>query len=162
MSQIFATFLSVLLLSGVTFASPTPEQEDRKIEFYNLSEDMMAMLGYDPVPFFKEAGGEALKGQEEYAAEYGGVTYLFSSHESQELFFSNPTLYEPTYGGWCAFAMSNNAYVPVDPKLFTVHGNRLHLFSSRGAKARFDADLERREQLADDFWKSETGEEPRK
>jgi len=161
MSRLLAIFLSIIYLSGTAHATPTPEQPDRKAEAYNLTEGL-AMLGYDPVPFFNEVGGEALQGQKDYTAEYGGVTYLFSSLETQELFFSNPTRFEPTYGGWCAFAMSNQAYVPVDPNLFTIHGNRLHLFSSRGAKARFDADLESREQLADDFWKSETGEEPRK
>jgi hypothetical protein len=155
---------SIILLSASwsVQAAPTPEQPDRNEEAYNLEDQSLGLKGFDPVAYFSENGGEALQGDPEISLVYGNVLYRFSSTENKNLFMANPTKYEPTYGGWCAWAMANDSYADINPMLFTQHGNRMHFFISRGAKARFDADLEFHESNADDFWKSESGESPRK
>ncbi|MEM7651956.1 MAG: hypothetical protein AAF220_02120, partial [Pseudomonadota bacterium] len=86
---------------------------------------------------------------------------FFASEENKEIFFKNPTKYEPTYGGWCAWAMANDAFAAINPVLFTQHGGRMHFFISRSAKARFDRDLLSREADADGFWTGKSGEAPR-
>lgn len=141
-------------------ATPTAEQPDRNEAKYNLDGDL-GLKGYDPVAFFEEFGGEALEGDENITAVYGNVEYRFASEDNRDAFLADPTRFEPTYGGWCAWAMANDAYADINPVLFTQNGNRMHFFISRGAKIRFDRDLERREGDADDYWKSETGEEAR-
>lgn len=153
--------LSIILLSWQAQAIPTPEQPDRAIEHYLLEDGGVGLKGYDPVAYFPEHGDGAFKGDTAISATYGGVTYFFVSEANKQEFLSNPLKYEPTYGGWCAWGMANEGYIEIDPLVYTLHGNRAHYFLSPGAKARFDRDLERRESDADEFWESETGEQPR-
>ncbi len=153
--------LTLVLTSWSVSAAPTAEQPDRNVDFYNL-EAKLGLKGYDPVAYFAEHGAEALEGDPQIATTYGDVMYRFASDENRQIFLGNPTKYEPTYGGWCAWAMANQAYADIDPVLFTQNGNRMHFFISRGAKARFDQNLQSREQDADNYWKSESGEQPRK
>ena len=154
------TAIIVLATSPMVYAGPTAEQPDRNNEIYNLQGEL-GLKGYDPVSYFPEGGGAPLEGSTDITGVYGGVTYHFANQDHKDLFFSNPTKYEPTYGGWCAWAMANDAYADINPQLFTLNGNRSHFFISQGAKARFDLSLETREQDADDFWKQESGEDPR-
>ena len=156
------SILALIIMFGAQslWATPTPVQPDRNEAVYNL-ENGLGLKGYDPVSHFAEHGGQALPGNSAISAVYGNVTYYFSSEANREIFLENPTKYEPTYGGWCAWAMANQAYADIDPTLFTQNGNRMHFFISRGAKARFDRDLERRESDADDYFKMESGEDPR-
>jgi YHS domain-containing protein len=156
------SMITVLLASWQIGATPTAEQPDRNVEFYNLPAGSdLALQGYDPVAFFEEHGAQALTGKSDITTTYGGVTYRFASIENREIFLGNPTKYEPTYGGWCAWAMANQGYAPINPIYFTQHGNRMHFFIRASAKRNFDNNLEFHESNADDFWKSESGEEPR-
>lgn len=160
MSKIIS-ILSVLLISWCAMAAPTAEQPDRNTEVYNLDGNL-GLKGYDPVSYFTEGGGAPQEGLPTISTEYGEVTYFFSSEENKNLFLENPTKYESTYGGWCAWAMANKGYADIDPTLYTINGNRAHFFINRGAKFKFDQDIQNREPAADTFWKTESGEEARK
>lgn len=152
--------LTILLFSLHSLGGPTTEQPDRNSSLYNVEQNV-GLKGYDPVAYFKEYGAQALAGDSNIQGTYGDVTYYFASEENKVAFFENPTRFEPTYGGWCAWAMANQAYVDINPMVFTQHGNRMHFFISQGAKVRFDRDLLNREADADMFWLSESGEQPR-
>jgi len=149
------------------FAWATELQPDRNDGIYNLTQNNVGMVDansgqiYDPVAIFPEGGSEPMVGSPLITASHGNVTYFFANVANRDMFLENPLKYEPTYGGWCAFAMANQAYAEINPRLYTLHGNRAHYFISRGAKARFDRNLESMESDADDFWKSESGENPR-
>lgn len=121
----------------------------------------IALQGYDPVAYFPEGGGGPQKGLEQFRLEYMGATYLFASSTNLNTFLENPEKYEPTYGGWCAFAMASGSKVEIVPAYYTLSGNRLHLFFSRRAKANFDRDVADFERRADEFWKQISGESPR-
>lgn len=152
--------LTLTFLSAPAWANGTKEQPDRNDTIYNL-QGQIGLKGYDPVSYFPEGGSTPMAGDQNIAGTYGNVVYFFASEQSRQMFFMNPTKYEPTYGGWCAWAMANQAYADIDPRLYTLNGNRAHFFISRGAKARFDRDLQRREMAADRYWGSESGEKPR-
>lgn len=156
------TLLTTILImtSWQAWADPTAEQPDRNEAKYNLEGDLN-LMGFDPVAYFAEHGGQALQGDPSISAEYGNVVYYFSSEENREIFLGHPTKYEPTYGGWCAWAMANEGYAPINPMLFTQNGNRMHFFINRSAKAQFDQQLKTHEGNADIFWTSESGEAPR-
>lgn len=163
--------LRTLLLSFVftlsAYGWATDLQPDRNEDAYNLPNGNFGMVSfidgeiYDPVSTFPEGGGEPSIGDPDITASHGNIVYRFISEANRDLFLSNPLKYESTYGGWCAWAMSNEGYAQIHPPYFTLVGNRAHYFISRGAKRRFDRDLEAREQRADNFWKSESGEDPR-
>ncbi len=151
-----------LLVTGLFVTQVAHAQVNRNIAKYNLNENQPALKGYDPVSYFAEGGGVPQKGEVCFRVDHLGVTYLFASQEHADLFQKNPEKYEPTYGGWCAYAMARDSRVDIDPLQFTISGNRAHFFVSGRAKRSFDLDIAGEELLADGFWKAFSGEEPRK
>lgn len=149
--------VALIAIPGLATATPTPEQPDRNISEYNPF-DGKTQYGFDPVSYFE---GEPLEGLNEIQGEYGGLTYFFASEENKETFLSNPTKFEPTYGGWCAWAMVNGITIDIDPNLYTISGDRIHFFVNRGAKARFDRDIDGNSATADSNWEDISGELPR-
>lgn len=144
-----------LVWSALTFA-----QLDRNSAAYNL-EAGLALKGYDPVSYFAEGGSLPQKGKNSLSLEHKGVTYFFASNDNREVFKTMPERYEPTYGGFCAWAMANGSAIDIIPDIFTINGNRLHLFFSKRAKRNFDRDVAKYEIMADSNWKSLSGESPR-
>jgi len=150
-----STIIAFLLTSGVANA-----QTIRNVDQYNKMSNF-GLKGYDPVSYFPEGGSTPLQGLEQYKLDYMGVTYLFSSAVNLDLFVNDPDLYEPTYGGWCAYAMASGSKVDIQTSLYTIHGRRIHFFVAKRAKANFDKDVTGHEIRADNFWKQISGEEPR-
>ena len=153
-------FLSVLLFGSFTSFPAGAQNLMRDVSQYNLQQGV-GLGGYDPVAIFPEGGGRALVGTAEFKLENHGVIYMFSSSQNMETFKAAPAKYEPTYGGWCAYAMASGSKVPIQPTLFTIHGNRAHYFVASRAKANFDADISGYEVKADANWKQISGEDPR-
>lgn len=149
----------IALFSLLLFSLGSSAQVNRNVSKYNLQGDL-GLKGYDPVAVFPEGGGRPVKGS--IAHVHDGVSYLFVSQKNLNLFRANPEKYEPTYGGWCAYAMASGASVDVDPILFTIHGNRAHYFISSRAKRNFDGDVADYEKRADTQWERLSGEKPRK
>lgn len=115
--------LSILVL---TVASAIFAQEPLRKKHFNL-EKGLAINGYDAVAYFKQ--NKAVKGKKEFAVNYQGAAYYFSSAEDQNLFEGSPAKYEPEYGGWCAYAMgAKGEKVTVDPQTFKIFNGKLFLF----------------------------------
>jgi YHS domain-containing protein len=89
------------------------------------TEENLAISGYDPVSYFK---GKPVEGEESLVYTFKGINYYFSSKENLETFKSNPSSYEPVFGGWCAYAMANGEKVEVDPETFKLINGKLYLF----------------------------------
>ena len=114
--------LVFLLFSTTTFA----QNSAKRVKEFNL-ENKVAIQGYDPVAYFTQK--KAVKGKSSFTATYEGVTYNFSSQSNKDLFLKNPALYEPLYGGWCAYAMGeNNEKVEINPETFKIIDGKLYLF----------------------------------
>jgi YHS domain-containing protein len=144
---------ATLLLQLSAFASP-----DRNVSEYNINQGL-GLHGQDPVSYFPEGNSAPSRGL--VAQAYEGVTYRFINQENAETFLDRPEKFEPTYGGWCAWAMSQGSKANIDPSLYTFNGNRIHFFFSARAKRNFDNDVARYEAQADINWKNFSGEEPR-
>jgi YHS domain-containing protein len=117
-----------VLLFAVAFVSITINAQTagkRAIEF-NL-ENKVAIQGYDPVAYFIQK--KPIKGKSSISATYEGVIYNFSTQDNKNSFAKSPAIYEPQYGGWCAYAMGSAAdKVEIDPETFKIIGNKLYLF----------------------------------
>ncbi len=84
------------------------------------------MEGYDPVSYFDR---KPMEGKESITLTYNGITYQFASQANLAKFKTDPTKFEPAYGGWCAYAMgATGEKVKVDPETYTILGGRLYLF----------------------------------
>ena len=115
-----------LLILAILFTLSSFSQNAKRSESFNL-EKKIAIQGYDPVAYFKQK--KAIKGKKELSITYEGVIYNFSTKENKEIFTKTPAIYEPQYGGWCAYAMgSSGDKVEIDPETFKITDNKLYLF----------------------------------
>jgi len=106
--------LFVALLSIATFAQTE-----------KTSENKVAIKGYDPVAYFQEV--KAIKGDKSISAIQSGKTYYFASENNKASFLKNPTAYEPQYGGYCAYGMSEGYEAPIQPEAFAIVDKKLYL-----------------------------------
>lgn len=118
-------FASLLLLV-ISLQSFSQDATAIRKKHYNLNNGL-AISGYDPVAYFKQH--KPIKGKKDFSVYDQGATYYFSSAENKEEFKKNPSVYEPQYGGWCAYAMgATGEKVSVDPETFKIINNKLYLF----------------------------------
>jgi len=150
-------------LSTQAFASGTGSDTEKNriadVGIYNLV-DGLAIKGHDPVAYFPEGGGKKALGDPSLSIDYAGVTYYFANEKNMDLFMdeanasesqNRSSKYEPTYGGWCAYAMSLGRNQDINPDLFDVSTGRLHLFAT-GTLGLWTADPANLERKADRQW----------
>ena len=119
------TILIFLFFTSLFLSAQNKELDIRKKQF-NLSDDKLAIEGYDVVSYFN---GQPKKGSKNLSFNNKGVTYNFSSQANLDLFKKSPEKFEPTYGGWCAYAMGNTGEkVEVDPETYKIVDGKLYLF----------------------------------
>jgi YHS domain-containing protein len=107
-------------------ASTIAQDAGLRQKHFNLK-DGVAIQGYDPVAYFLQ--NRAIKGSREFAFVCNGVAYYFTSEADLAEFRKNPEIYEPQYGGWCAYAMGKDGTkVEVDPETFKIVNGKLFLF----------------------------------
>ena len=107
--------LLVIGVQGLAFADPV-----NRSPFSGL-----AIHGYDPVAYFTDHA--AVPGDREILYEHQGVTWAFASVENRELFRRSPQAYIPKYGGFCAYAASQNAVSDADPTAWQLVDGKLYL-----------------------------------
>lgn len=101
----------------------------RPYEQFHLTQDSLALEGFDPVTYVPEFGGQPQPGLPGINLRHRGVLYRFASDAHRAAFAADPTRFEPQHGGWCSYAMgANGDKVEVDPKAFRLTNGRLHLF----------------------------------
>jgi YHS domain-containing protein len=123
-SLIVSSFLW-LLLSGQTVIAQSASLRTKHF----LTQDGLALSGYDPVSYFQK---KPKKGLKTYQLTHDGVTYRFTSAANLEVFKKNPAAYEPQYGGWCAYAMGKTGEkVEVDPETYKIVEGKLYLFYNK-------------------------------
>jgi len=94
---------------------------------YYTNEDNVAINGYDVVAYFTQA--EGVRGNSKHTAKHDGADFWFATEQHKNLFVSNPDMYLPQFGGYCAFAIAkHNAKVSSDPGTFKIVDGKLYLF----------------------------------
>ncbi|MEQ9376591.1 MAG: YHS domain-containing (seleno)protein [Imperialibacter sp.] len=124
--------MKLLTLTLLLFVFHTGIAQDvtQRKNNYNLSKDGVALSGYDPVSYFKSP--EPKKGEAKWSHTYQGITYWFSSASNRTEFINSPTKYEPSYGGWCAYALGTSGEkIQVDPLTYKIYQGKLLLFYNR-------------------------------
>jgi len=116
----------------------------------NTDSTGLGIQGYDPVAYFTD--GKAVRGNEQNQTSYHAVTYYFASPEHKALFLAKPAMYEPQFGGFCAYGVSKGAKVSIDPEAFQIVDGRLLLQYSKGIQKTFAKDPEGYLKKADANW----------
>lgn len=112
----------------ISHVQPVLAQSDAtRTKQFNLEKGGVAIQGYDPVAYF--TAKKAMKGSAQFTTTYKGVTYRFASATNRDMFVKSPAMYEPAYGGWCAYAMGDSGEkVEIDPETFEIRDGKLYLF----------------------------------
>lgn len=106
--------------------------------------------GHDPVAY--ATASKPVPGSATHTATHAGATYRFASAENKTKFESDAAKHAPRYGGYCAYAASQNRLSKSDPKVFLIHDGDLLVFTSRDFLARFQKDPAGHKQKADASW----------
>ena len=114
------------------------------------SSNGLAIHGYDPVAYFTDS--KAIEGKKEFTVEYLSNKWVLSSAVNKQAFLANPESYIPQYGGFCAFAASQNAIANTDPYAWTIHNKKLFLNYSIGTRGIWLKDKEKLIIDADRNW----------
>ncbi len=140
------TFAAAVLLFISCYAfSADPE--------FNSYRDRGAVRGYDVVEYFSlSSDAKAVKGRDEYAVVWRGVTWYFSSKDNLDKFKKDPVAYAPQYGGYCAFAASKNFTTSIRPHSWLIHKGRLYLNHNSASLRLFLKDLEGSISSANENW----------
>ena len=127
-------------MSAAFAASPVNTQGAQKI----------AIHGFDAVGYFTE--GKAEKGAREFAFEYEGALYLFSSAAHRDAFAAEPAKYAPQYGGYCAYAVAQGSTADIDPGAWTIKDGKLYLNYSKSVRLIWARDIKGNIAKADANW----------
>jgi hypothetical protein len=84
-----------------------------------------AIAGYDPAAYFTE--DKAVEGKGEFTAKWMAATWRFASAANRDLFVAMPEKYAPKYGGYCAYAVSQNDTAKIDPTAWSIVEGKLYL-----------------------------------
>ena len=122
----------LLGLPAAASAAPAPA--------VNATEAGLAIGGYDPVAYFTE--GRPVAGSADFELRWNGATWRFASEESRSRFQSDPDRFAPRFGGYCAWAVSQNYIASGDPLVWRIVEGRLYLNFNARAKMLWEADLD--------------------
>ena len=135
----------LLTVLAIVFVSTTSAKT-----LLNVDKSGVGIKGYDPVAYFTD--NKAIKGSAQFQSDSNGVTYHFVSTQNKAAFDANPAKYEPQFGGFCAWAVSQGYTAPIDPKAFQVVNGRLLLQYSLSVRKQFSQDTEGNLRKADANW----------
>jgi len=140
--------LSLLLAAGTAILAASAAAQTKSL--LNIDKTGLAIQGYDAVSFFTQ--GTPVKGRSEFESRYHGARYQFASPENKSAFDANPGKYEPQFGGFCAYAVSEGHTAPVKIDAFMIVNGRLLMQYDRKVRAMFEKDPQGRLARADQNW----------
>ena len=139
-------FRSALFFLAIIFAGTAAAAKSVNTTFFGN----LAIKGYDPVAYFID--GKAVKGSKSHSIEWNGAKWRFSSAENLEKFQQEPEKYAPQYGGYCAWAVSQNKTADIDPDQFAIVEGKLYLNYNAKIQKRWLQQQQHFIDEADKFW----------
>jgi YHS domain-containing protein len=146
MSRINTILIATLLLVS---AVATADEATTK-RYLNVDRHGLALQGYDPVAYFTDH--KPVEGNKEIASTYRGATYHFASAEHKQLFDADPARYEPQFGGFCAYAVSQDRTASIGPEFWSIIDGRLFLQHNQKAVNLWNEDVPGHLKAADQNW----------
>lgn len=116
--------------STPAFAEPAPE--------ISVEADRLAARGYDVTAYILQ--GKPVRGSASHQLQYKGATWRFATPENLARFKASPAAFEPQFGGYCAWAVSQGYIAPGDPEQWKIVDAKLYLNFNARAKELWEAD----------------------
>ena len=143
----FAIAFVLLMAAGQALAQTS---QPAGKTYVNVDRHGLALHGYDPVAYFTQ--NKAVEGDKNITSSYRGGAYRFASQENKETFEKDPAKYEPQFGGFCGYAVSDNHTADVDPQAFVIQDGRLILQYSKSVLKKWQKEPADRLKNADKNW----------
>lgn len=105
----------------------------------SASEVGIAIGGYDAVSYFSGSGPAI--GSAAFEHRWNGAVWRFASAAARDRFAADPAAFAPQFGGYCAWAVSQNYIAPGDPNVWRIVDGRLYLNFNARAKELWEAEL---------------------
>lgn len=140
MKRLLFAFLALATLSMMATAK----------ELLNVDGNGVAIQGYDPVAFFTDS--RPVKGNPQFQSEYHGAKYYFASSEHKAAFDREPAKYEPQFGGYCAYGVSQGHKAPIKIEAWQIVNGRLLMQYDLDIKGKFNRDQQGSLKKADENW----------
>jgi len=109
-----------------------------------------AIRGYDPVAFFTES--KSVKGNDSLNFEWNSATWNFSTVKNLNLFKSNPEMYAPQFGGYCAYGTAGNHKAPTQTDTWIIINNKLYFNYNQSVKQKWISQQESLIKQAEYHW----------
>lgn len=98
-----------------------------------------ALGGTDPVAYFTDAA--PVQGSNDFATEWMDATWTFASNDNRQAFEDDPTAFAPQFGGYCAWAVSQNYTASTDPDAWRIVDGKLYLNYSKRIQRKWEGDI---------------------
>lgn len=134
-----ASVIAVALSASVGMPHSYAAEPSKTTVALNVDQNGVMLKGYDPVAYFTD--GKALKGSEQFSAEYEGARYNFASAAHKDLFLKDPAKYMPAYGGFCAMGAVFDKKLDGDPTLWRIVDGRLYVNVNADAAKKWVEDV---------------------
>lgn len=141
----------IILACLILFAGVQSVQAADPIETGTFNDK--AIYGYDTVAYFTQ--NKAVRGDDSNTYKWRGATWYFVSDEHKQMFVADPLKYAPQFGGYCAYAMSDERFVGIDEDAFTIYQNKLYLNYSNSVMNEWRANKDEFIQQAEAYYNSE-------
>ena len=148
MTRRFYLFTSLLTPLCLIFAG-TVSAADR-VDPINKNRRGVAVEGYDVTAYFEQ--GKPVKGSDKFAYSWMGATWNFASAANRDAFAGAPEKYAPQYGGYCAYAVSENHTATIDPTAWKIVDGKLYLNYSKSVRDTWEKNIPGRVESADRNW----------
>ena len=121
----FFLIFAVLCVSVLSSHSARADEPPIYTSWHNN----LAVGGYDIVSFY---AGTPVEGKADFTVEYQGAEWQFSTQGNRDLFQTNPEVFLPQYGGYCAWAVAKGKLAKGSPQHFLLEDGKLYFnFNSR-------------------------------
>ncbi|HBY59841.1 MAG TPA: YHS domain protein [Solibacterales bacterium] len=110
----------------------------------------VALQGYDAVAYF--TANKPMKGSDAFAHEWMGAKWYFASDANRKLFISSPEKYAPQFGGYCAWAVSNNYTANADPEAWKIVDGKLYLNYNQDVQKKWAEEVYKRIEAGNKNW----------
>src|SRR5512139_1000595 len=131
----FVMLAAIGLAAAIPASTPALAKASPEV---SVEADGLAARGYDVTAYFLH--GKPLRGSETHQLQYKGTTWRFASAANLERFKADPTAFEPQFGGYCAWAVSQGYVAPGDPEQWKIVDGKLYLNFNARAKELWEAD----------------------
>jgi YHS domain-containing protein len=141
---------AVICLLALLIVGPTLSAHARSPEIYTGIVASTAVGGYDPVAYFTDR--KPVEGKKDITFTWKGATWRFATEANRDAFKAKPEAYAPQFGGYCAWAVSQNYTAKGDPKIWKIVDGRLYLNYDARVQRNWQKDIPGHIVKADKNW----------